>query len=422
MSSVAVPTYANACIGPDRSGSAVWLLGVSPATEGRLEAYQVSLSNINSPTATLLGNQSAPAFWSSSAQKACFNYPGNSADPNSPIIMQQFQPKSFFTNIYPNGTITAATHIPERGFVSPKTFSLTGSVGNLNWYAAVANFTFSDTGSSWTSLRYNATTLVNSDQDFVLSQYPTSTPLVSVGTFVPSSNTPAQGYHIVFDVNGGGKIYTALSTAAPILTGLDRVMSLSYTQDVNMNGITLSSNAIPVTMVGVGYILDVAPDGSTVLYSINPGQSSQLQRVPIQGNVPPFSSTMAATALNSQIVVYGASKGGAATATFNSFDTVGGSWTGPGLVAAFVPTASPTPSNGAQPNSGSKDSKVSLPAIIGGVVGGLVLIAIVALLVIRSRRNSARKAAVALDHNGKTDNTTGATPQMQQNLAPVQQP
>ncbi|KAG0001821.1 hypothetical protein BGZ80_000039 [Entomortierella chlamydospora] len=122
---------------------------------------------------------------------------------------------------------------------------------------------------------------------------------------------------------------------------------------------------------------------------------------------------MVATALNSQIVVYGATNGSVATATLNSFDTVGGSWSGPGLVAAYVPTT----------NSTSKSSKAPLGAIIGGVVGGLVLIAIVTLLVVRSRRNSARKAEASSVQNGKADNTTlGVTPQMQQGLSLVQQP
>jgi drug/metabolite transporter (DMT)-like permease len=79
--------------------------------------------------------------------------------------------------------------------------------------------------------------------------------LVSVGTYVPTSFTPAQGYTIVFDVLGGGSIYTALNTAVT-LTGADRVTSLSSPRAVDMGDIKLTTNVIPVTMIGVAYLLD----------------------------------------------------------------------------------------------------------------------------------------------------------------------
>lgn len=89
---------------------------------------------------------------------------------------------------------------------------------------------------------------------YVLTTYPTGNPLVSVGTFVAASNTPVQGYHVVFDSAGGGVIYQTLNSAS-IQTG-DRVMTLSNPVDVDMGGIKLTTNAIPVTMVGVAYLLD----------------------------------------------------------------------------------------------------------------------------------------------------------------------
>ncbi|KAF8977819.1 hypothetical protein BGZ46_007096 [Entomortierella lignicola] len=423
--SVTVPLFSNGCIAPDRSGSAVWLVGVSPASEGNLQAYSINLLNISSPTAILIGNQTANGFWSSTAPKACFNYPGNTANPSSPIMIQQFMPLSYFANIYPNGSMSDPLNVPGRGFVSPKTYSLSGAVGNLNWFTTMVNYTYVDTGSPWSSLRLNATEGLNSSQDFLLSQYPTSTPLVSVGTYVPSSNTPAQGYTVVFDGNGGGKIYIATSSASPINTDLDRVMTLTYIQDVDMNGNTLSTQSIPLTMIGVGYFLDMAPDGSTVLYSINPGQSPKLQRVSIQGSVPPFSPSMAATVMNTQIITYGASSSGAATTTFNAFDTVAGSWSGPGLVAAYVPSTTskgisqPSPTNGGDSGNGSsKSSSTPIGAIVGGIVGGLVVIALIAFFFVRRNRRNSTKAA-ALSANNVNN---GVTPQLQQNMVPVQQP
>ncbi|KAF9915020.1 hypothetical protein FBU30_002261 [Linnemannia zychae] len=155
---VAVPAYENVCIAPDSSGSAVWLIGVSAATEGLLEAYNISLSNINSPTATLVASRS-DIEWSSQAQKACFNFPGNGHSINSPIVVQQFGTESVFTNVYPNGTVDSPKDFSAAqgpGFVSPKTFSLSGAVRDLNWFTAYT------TNYAWTGLRLNGTAAVNS--------------------------------------------------------------------------------------------------------------------------------------------------------------------------------------------------------------------------------------------------------------------
>lgn len=77
---------------------------------------------------------------------------------------------------------------------------------------------------------------------------------MSVGTYVAASNTPVQGYHVVFDAAGGGVVYQTLNSAS-IQSG-DRIMTLSNPVDVDMGGIKLTTNAIPVTMVGVAYLLD----------------------------------------------------------------------------------------------------------------------------------------------------------------------
>ena len=58
----------------------------------------------------------------------------------------------------------------------------------------------------------------------------------------------------MFDNNGGGVIYTVLSSATLLLT--DHFLSLSNPQPVDMGGIKLTTNAITATMNSVGYILD----------------------------------------------------------------------------------------------------------------------------------------------------------------------
>ncbi|GJJ73617.1 hypothetical protein EMPS_05975 [Entomortierella parvispora] len=403
MSTVSVPAYPNACIGPSLAASTVYLAGVPPSVEGRLEFYSIDLTNINSPTATLI-NSTEPAglFWTSGSPKACYPYPGNQANPNNPMLMVQFGAKSQFTNLYPvSKFMDDPTGFTDYMFVSPKLFSISGAVGPSNWFTALLDHPSNLTGSSWSALRINATLTLDSQRDFVISQYPTATPLLSVGTFIPTSSTPAQGYQVVFDNGGGGVMYTSLDSAAPINNDQnDRILSLSSAQTVDMGGIILTYNAIPVTMVGVAYILDQAADGSTVIYSINPASGPKLQRVPVSGMVPPFSPSMSATALGGQIVTYGSSSTGSVSSTFNSFNTVAGSWSGPGLVQpAAIPSPSasnnisPTPSNNSNNSSSGKSTNVG--AIAGGVVGGLVVIALIVFLFIRHRRRSNAAAASA---------------------------
>ncbi|KAF9574105.1 hypothetical protein EC968_007357 [Mortierella alpina] len=417
----AVPVYSHACIAPDRSGTSVYLVGVPATNEGRLEAYTIDLSNIDSPTATFLSNQTSTYYWSSSAPKACLPYADSEDPTNSPVMVMQFSPKSYFTNIYPNSTIDFPANFQGVGFLSPKLFSWTGAVGPLNWATTVANTTSFTTKSAWTGLRLNATSIVDSNRDFVISTYPVSNPILSIGTYVASSNTPAQGYNVVFDNSGGGVIYTALNSASLLLT--DRILSLSSPQPVDMGGITLTTNAITATMNSVGYILDKAADGSTVMYSISPGKSNKLQRVAVPGNVPTFSPNIVATTMGGKVIIYGSSASGAPS--FNSFDTVSGSWSGPGLVkpASYTP-----PDSSSGDASGSGSSKTPIGAIIGGVVGGLVVIALAAFLYIRHRRRTTHAGAAAAvvpaqseyDDPSKMHNPAAA-PMMVQNHALQQQ-
>ncbi|KAK3835208.1 MAG: hypothetical protein JOS17DRAFT_560968 [Linnemannia elongata] len=215
--------------------------------------------------------------------------------------------------------------------------------------------------------------------------YPSAAdPLLSVGTYTPTSLGDSQGYSVVFDKQGKGQVFTATGSDQATLNNTIPVLILSNPGNVNMNGIQLSSDAVSVTMGDTGYILDKAKDSNTtVLYSITPGISSTLQNVNNKGGgAPVFFPSIAVTALDKQIVVYSAPPGG--TPYFNSFDTTTGTWGGINLI---------TP----------PDSKPNIGAIVGGIVGGLLVIALLVICYIRRRNNQRRKEAAAPVANASAD-------------------
>ncbi|KAG0252141.1 hypothetical protein BG011_007182 [Mortierella polycephala] len=389
---MSVPAYLYPCIAPDSSGLSVYLVGVPAGADGRLEVYNVKLSNIDLPTIILVADHTDVIYWSATAPKACLFYAGYSDSSNSPVFVQQFGTKSFITNVYPNGTVGSPASFQDKAFISPKLFSWTGSVNNLNWVTGVVNSTDSSTKSPWTGVRFSAASIVDSVHEFAVSMYPTSDALLSVGSYSPSSNAPAQGYNIVFDNTGGGVIYTALGTTSPTAAPGDHIVTLSNAQPVDMGGIKLTTNAVSLTMTNVAYILDKASDGSTLMYTISPSKSNKLGRIYAEGNVPKFPDYIATTAMGSQVVIYGSSQSG--TAIFNSFDTIAGIWTGPNLMK---------PSDSKPPEPPSSEAPIG--AIVGGVIGGLALIALVAFLFIRNRRK--RSGKMDLD----TKPTKAQTPQ-----------
>jgi hypothetical protein len=142
----------------------LYLIGVPVSNEGRLEVSTVNIANINSPSITFLGNQTSSYYWSSAGQKTCLPYSGN-ADTNSPLLIVQFGVKTYFTNLYPNRTIDFPANFQGVGFSSNRLFSLTGAVGPLDWFTAVANVSSADTNSRWTGLRFNATAVVQSSRE-----------------------------------------------------------------------------------------------------------------------------------------------------------------------------------------------------------------------------------------------------------------
>lgn len=80
--------------------------------------------------------------------------------------------------------------------------------------------------------------------------------LLALGTYGSFNASTTQGYTTVFDKSGGGQIQsTAGNLQAAVGTNVP-VVSLDPPMAVNMNGIRLTADAIPVTMENVGYILD----------------------------------------------------------------------------------------------------------------------------------------------------------------------
>ncbi|KAG0305607.1 hypothetical protein BGZ98_003859 [Dissophora globulifera] len=375
---VTIPNFPQACLASDDANSAVYLVGVQGASLGRLEAYRVSVSNIDSPQASYVGQQISTDSWTSNSEKACFSYP-KAGQANSSIIVFQFGLKtSYVTVIEPDGTIEPSSYPPGASFMSSRLFAFAGSLGSFDMFTVFTNFTIAEHSSPWEGFRLNLTNYVQSNQLYSLPYYPTSTPLLAVGTILPSSLGLSQGFSVVFDTQGQGLAYPVEASSAPAITGYESVMVLGSPLNVNMNSISLTKDAIPITMTSTGYILDKASDGSTVIYSITPNELPRLQRVSNNNTgAPVFSEAMAATALNKQIVTYSPSING--TPTFNSFDTVTGKWSGRGLVNFSGPAP-------------SLPLKTSVGAIVGGVLGGLVVGAFVVFFGIRYSRRGYRTA------------------------------
>lgn len=75
--STTIPSYPNPCLAADAANNAIYLVGVSPAIQGRLEVNYVSMVDVNAPTSSSVGSQVNTGQWSSGAPKACFIHPAN---------------------------------------------------------------------------------------------------------------------------------------------------------------------------------------------------------------------------------------------------------------------------------------------------------------------------------------------------------
>lgn len=69
----------------------------------------------------------------------------------------------------------------------------------------------------------------------------------------------------MFDTTGQGQAYPALGNAAPLLGPQDHILSLGFPYSVNLNGVALTMDAVPVTMANIGYILDKVRGSQDIL-------------------------------------------------------------------------------------------------------------------------------------------------------------
>ncbi|KAF9924986.1 hypothetical protein FBU30_005150 [Linnemannia zychae] len=210
-------------------------------------------------------------------------------------------------------------------------------------------------------------------------------PLLTIGAYTGNTTTPASGYSIVFDQAGGGSIYPATGVDTSQIANSNEVLRLGPSQPIDMSGIVTTSKAIAVNVDEVAYIIDQEPNGSLVMYNINPSRSSLLQRVPMGGNVPSFGQSMTAAGSVSNIALYSIVDGSARISVYN---IPGQTWTGstPISTNSSSPSSLPT-SNG----NTSTSSPAPLGAIIGGAIGGIVLIALVLFFVFRRNRKGLKK-------------------------------
>lgn len=85
--------------------------------------------------------------------------------------------------------------------------------------------------------------------------------LLAVGTYGDSFDSTSHGYTIVFDNAGKGQIFTATGNLLSTATNNIPTLTLGIPESVNMNEISLTDNAIPITMGTTAYILDKVPQG-----------------------------------------------------------------------------------------------------------------------------------------------------------------
>ncbi|KAF9550563.1 hypothetical protein EC957_000237 [Mortierella hygrophila] len=398
---MSIPTYSNPCLAP-ASNTSIYLIGVSDTTQGRLEVNTIDLSNISSPRLTSTIINFNPYQWSNTAPKLCSHYPGyqapkNALDTQGAIHIQQFgMGWTNDANMYPaNGRFDPPSGYEDVAYVNPKFFATVGNAGVSGFVLAMTNTT-----DYWAGVRSNATDSSSNIYDFDLQVYPNFRPFLAVGVYTSAAKAPAHGNAIVFDTAQSGTIYTATGYDTPDTQVKGRTLILSVPQLVSMKNVVLTNDAIPITSSSGAYILDKAPNSTTAIYYINPSQSTVLQQVAVSGQAPVFITSMVATATSTQIVLYSLQTGGP---KFSVFDLATKTWTSSNGIS---PTGdgSLTPGNGGFYASGSK---APLGAIVGGVIGGLVLLALAILLVIRYCHHRVSLSSPSSIHskegNGKTE-------------------
>ncbi|KAF9320058.1 hypothetical protein BGZ91_004810 [Linnemannia elongata] len=372
-----IPVYNQACLATDSTSTSPSFFLVGSSSPGSLEVNYVN--NADATTVNRVATQNDQSAWSPNAAKLCYIYPfATTANPGLKIV--QFGSGSTYIALaQTNNVISGADFFNMTGFPSSRLFGWSGRFQDYDMFTVVTKDTDSQTHKvgMWAAFRMNfrqdGPSLLT--YDMVHQPVDTDDAMLVVGTYGSYSGNTSQGYTIVFDKSSRGQIFSATGNLLANLTNFVPTVALGIPTVVNMNGITLSPNAIPITMGSVAYILDKEANGTTAIYTLNPSASSTLARIYKTGDSLPFSINMAAAALNNQLLTYSVNKTGA---NINTFDLTTKTWSGSGLIKVVDP---------------NPKSSVPLGAVIGGAVGGLLVIALAIFLCIRCRRPRPRPSA-----------------------------
>ncbi|KAG0262088.1 hypothetical protein BG011_000363 [Mortierella polycephala] len=401
-----LPTFTSSCIAPDNAGRRFYLFGV--VSSGHLEVHSVDLSNTLQPSSTLVSATTAAVGstdWDPQSRLGCYSYMGDSPPANSPITVIQFG-ITIQAQFFPNGTwlaiTTGSTTEAPFDYVSPKMFSLVGSTNGWNWFLArtTPKSPSADGSSSWKDVRIGSRETFES-QDLTLTG---SEPLLTVGAIAQDIANFGNGHLFTFEQSGSaGSVFRAIGNKRPDrnLTATETLVNVTKINAVDMGGVNLSPDAIPVTSAFAAFILDKSPKGTISMFSIDPRSATyKMVQSSINGMTPLFLSGQSVTSLNSKIVVYGGQEQGsdASTNVVHVFDVISGTWTGPALVDPASVGGQNTSSSG-----------MSLGAVIGIAAGVVFLLLAVGLFVWRRRRKSRRQTIGSKQHkaNPKRDSKEG---------------
>ncbi|KAF9155086.1 hypothetical protein BG015_011054 [Linnemannia schmuckeri] len=352
--------------------------------------YSVALgATFDSPAAVLVGKEQVTNTWEVQAKMACFSY-GTITSPHDTVLLVQVgRTRTDVANLRSSGVFDYPVQIPDSTLKSTKLLTQVGAYSTFAWFTG---FTTTNAEFPWKGMRFLSTNVSAYISDEQITQAPTKTPFIAVGTYDISAKSSTQGHSIVFDSATSGAAYPAAGNAET-LTG---AVSLSGPIALDMHGITLTNKSIPVTMGNVAYILDEAADSSIVAYTITPSITNKLSTISITGKAPSFLSVQSATSLDNKIVVY--SVNNSSVPTLNVFDALARTWSGPGLIGSGTskPISSTTVATSV-PSGNDNDSGFLVAPIVGGVFA-LAIVAWTVFWIARNRRRR-RKEQESNDNN-----------------------
>ncbi|KAF9131378.1 hypothetical protein BGW39_001886, partial [Mortierella sp. 14UC] len=214
-------------------------MGIPGPLGGHLQVFSVALNAPDTLVATPVGKEQVATTWAVDAKLACFSYGAiTSLQYNSILLVQVGKTQTHVANLHSSGVFDYPVPIPEATMKSTRLLTQVGAFSTFAWFTGFT--TNADT--PWKGLRFLSSNV---------SAYITETAFLAVGAYDLSTKSPTQGYSIIFDTASSGAAYPATGTG-----DTHEAVSLSTPVTLDMQGITLSPKAIPLTMGSVAYILD----------------------------------------------------------------------------------------------------------------------------------------------------------------------